>query len=328
MATANYEEQLEAQISQYREVENIHDLPDIFHYWSNKHLRPRLLSVMGVETIVDFYAVHFKAAVIACRNTALLSVGAGDCSVEIGVAKRLRELGVNDFTLTCLEVSPHLLERAEAAVARNGLEGVVLPIRVDINRWQPAHQFAGVMANHSLHHFVELERIFEGVRQCMPDEAGVFVTNDMIGRNGHMRWPEVLDIVDSIWGFMPDRYKHNRQLGRFEKSFVNWDCSSEGFEGVRAQDILPLLNKTFGFESFLGFGGIVDVFVDRAFGHNFDPASDSDRSFVDFLQLLNDRLIDGGIIKPTTMFAVMHKSPVSAPKQWRHWGARFCERPV
>ena len=328
MTGTKYQQKLEEQICQYREVENIHDLPDIFHYWSNKHLRPRLLSVMGVETIADFYAVHFKTAIAESRNSALLSVGAGDCSVEIAVAKRLRALGVNDFTLTCLEVSPHLLERAEAAVAQDGLRGIVVPTRVDINRWRPSHQVAGVMANHSLHHFVELEQVFEGIKQCMADEAGVFVTNDMIGRNGHMRWPEALEIVESIWGFMPYKYKHNRQLERIEKTFVNWDCSNEGFEGVRVQDILPLLNKTFGFESFLGFGGIVDVFVDRAFGHNLDPVSESDRSFVDFVQLLNDRLIDGGIIKPTTMFAVMSKSLESEPKQWRHWGPRFSERPV
>lgn len=249
MTGTNYEQKLDAQISQYREVENIHDLPDIFHYWSNRHLRPRLLSVIGVETIADFYAFHFKTAIAESRNTALLSVGAGDCSVEIAVAKRLRALGVNDFALTCLEVSPHLLERAEAAVAQDGLRGIVVPTRVDINRWRPSHQVAGVMANHSLHHFVELEQVFEGIKQCMADEAGVSVTNDMIGRNGHMRWPEALEIVESIWRFMPDKYKHNRQLERFEKTFVNWDCSSEGFEGVRAQDILPLLNKTFGFES-------------------------------------------------------------------------------
>jgi len=33
-----------------------------------------------------------------------------------------------------------------------------------------------------------------------------------------------------------------------------WDCSKQGFEGIRAQDILPLLVKKFSFRSFLGFG--------------------------------------------------------------------------
>lgn len=331
MTTTNrdhYAKQLQAQIEQYREVANIHDLPDIFHYWSNKHLRLRLNEVMGADSVTDFYALPLRRALQAVRGARrLLSVGAGDCSVEIEVAKRLVALGERDFELVCLELSPHLIERAEAAMRREGLERIVKPRRTDINEWRPAEAYAGVMANHSLHHFVELERIFAAIHEAL-DEHGVFVTNDMIGRNGHMRWPEVLEFVQSLWAFMPDRYKFNRQLDRFEPEFVNWDCSTEGFEGIRAQDILPLLNRTFGFESFLAFGGLVDVFVDRSFGHNFDPDSAQDRAFVDFLQLLNDRLIDASVVKPTTMFAVMCKRTHPAPRVWRTWTPSGCERPV
>lgn len=321
-----YAAKLEAQIEQYRQVENIHDLPDIFHYWSNKHLRPRLNEVMGADSIADFYALPMKRAIEAKGSAArLLSIGAGDCSVEVSVAKRLLDLGAYGFRLTCLEVSPHLVKRAQQAISDNQLGGLVSVQLVDINQWEPRETYAAVMANHSLHHFVELERIFAGVHASL-EESGAFVTNDMIGRNGHMRWPEVLEFVNGLWSFMPDRFKHNRQLGRFEAEFVNWDCSGEGFEGVRAQDILPLLNRTFGFESFLAFGGIVDVFVDRAFGHNFDPESSSDKAFVDFLQLLNDRLIEGGLVKPTTMFAVMRKGSECQTRAWKGWSPAFCER--
>lgn len=328
MTNDSYVSKLQAQIDQYREVANIHDLPDIFHYWSNKHLRPRLNEIMGADTVSDFYALPFRRALeSSVGSRGLLSIGAGDCSVEIGVAKRLLELGVRDFELVCLEVSPHLIERAEAAIREDALDRVVKPRRTDINHWKSSEPFAGVMANHSLHHFVELEAIFAAVYEAL-DDQGVFVTNDMIGRNGHMRWPEVLELVESIWAFMPHRYKFNRQLNRLEAAFVNWDCSKEGFEGIRAQDILPLLNKTFGFESFLAFGGIVDVFVDRAFGHNFDPNSNSDKAFVDFLQLLNDRLIDASVVKPTTIFAVMRKQTGLTPRVWRTWTPAFCERSV
>lgn len=323
-----YAERLDAQIEQYRQVENIHDLPAIFHYWSNKHLRPRLNEVTGADSIADFYALPFSRALArpgsGCR---LLSIGAGDCSLELNVAKRLVQLGVRDFRLTCLEVSPHLLQRAAESIRKEGLGEYVEVCQDDINRWRPATRYAAVMANHSLHHFVELEHIFAAVEESL-EGHGLFVSNDMTGRNGHMRWPEVLEFVESVWAFMPDRFKLNRQLDRFEEKFINWDCSNDGFEGIRAQDILPLLNARFGFESFLAFGGIVDVFVDRAFGHNFDPGASGDTAFIDFLQLLNDRLIDGGLIKPTTMFAVMCKQREVEPKCWRRWSPSFCVRHV
>ena len=136
------------------------------------------------------------------------------------------------------------------------------------------------MAHQSLHHVVALETLFEKTRMAIGDK-GVFVVSDIIGRNGHMRWPEAMVEIDKIWAAMPDRYKYNHALKRFEATYENWDCSTEGFEGIRAQDILPLLQQYFSFEMFLGFGNLIDIFVDRAFGHNLDINSEEDKAFID-----------------------------------------------
>ena len=82
-----------------------------------------------------------------------------------------------------------------------------------------------------------------------------------------MRWPEALFQVNELWRELPERYHHNRQLRRMEPEYENWDCSKEGFEGIRAQDVLPELLKRFHFKLFVGFGNVVDIFVDRSFGH-------------------------------------------------------------
>ncbi len=87
------------------------------------------------------------------------------------------------------------------------------------------------MANHSWHHLLALEHIFDTVQSGL-DDNGTFVVADMIGRNGHMRWPEVLAIVDAAWAFCPDTYKYNHLLHRFEAKYENWDCSNGSFEGV------------------------------------------------------------------------------------------------
>lgn len=330
-ADDDYEARLRAQIDQYREVADIHELPGIFHYWSNRHLRPRLNSVFGTDSVADFFArplVGCVAGGTPSHPAAVVSIGSGDASVEIGVARRLRELGAAPFQIHCLEVSPVLLGRAEEAVARAGLGDCFRLEATDLNRWSPSRRYAGAMAHHSLHHLVELERIFDGLAAAL-EPGGRFVANDMIGRNGHMRWPEALEVIERIWAFLDDRYKVNRQLRRLEPEFVNWDCSTEGFEGVRAQDILPLLLERFRFDGFLAMGGITDVFVDRAFGHNYDPGDPRDRAFIDFLQYLNDQLIDSGAIKPTTLFAVASLEGAEGPPRcFRHWDARHCVRPT
>ena len=98
-----------------------------------------------------------------------------------------------------------------------------------------------MLANYILHHIVELERLFEGVAAAI-GSSGVFLTADMIGRNGHMRWSEALGIITALWVTLPDALKYNHHLGSTDYTFNNRDCCSDGgLEGVRAQDILPLL---------------------------------------------------------------------------------------
>jgi len=94
--------------------------------------------------------------------------------------------------------------------------------------------------------------------------------HDMIGRNCHQRWPEALKEVHRFWKELPTEYRYNRQLNRHEELYDNWDCSIEGFEGICAQDILPLLLERFDFHLFIGFANVVYLFIDRGFGHNFN----------------------------------------------------------
>jgi hypothetical protein len=125
---------------------------------------------------------------------------------------------------------------------------------------------------------------------------------------------------------MPERYKYNHALKRFEGKYENWDCSTDGFEGIRAQDVLPLLRRYFEFEMFLGYGNLIDIFVDRAFGHNFDPASQEDQRFIDKVALLDDQLIESGELKPTHIIAVMGNAQVENPRVYRHLTPEFCTR--
>jgi SAM-dependent methyltransferase len=235
-------------------------------------------------------------------------------------------MGVDGFSFDCFDLSSFVLDRARAAVDRAGLSTVINLHEVDLNAWEPSvGSYQGIMANHSLHHLVDLERVFASVKSALIP-GGVFVNADMIGRNGHMRWPEALEIIESIWRFAPARYKYNHLLRREERDFVNWDCSVESFEGVRAQDILPLLVESFAFERFVAFGNLPDVFVDRTFGPNLSPDAPEDCAFIDFLELLNVRLIDAGVIKPTQMFAVMTNGRAEDTSTDRGWTPRFAIR--
>lgn len=320
-----YQSKLKKQIEQFRQVENIHDLPGIFHYWTSSYLAAPLTELFATADPIQIFTNAFAESAQEKRPI-FLSLGAGDCSIEIDIAQRLKRTGM-DFVIECAELSDVLLTRGRKAAATAGVAEFMEFNEVDINRWQTQRTYAAVMANHSLHHIVALEHVFDQVASAL-SPGGRFVISDMIGRNGHMRWPEAEALVRGIWATLPDSKKYNHQLQRLETTFVNWDCSHEGFEGVRAQDILPSLLPRFDFLAFMGFGNLTDVFVDRSFGHNYDPDSSLDREFIDRVHAVNELLIDLGYLKPTIVIATMtHKGQASGPpKCYRNRLPEFCVR--
>ena len=324
-----YDARMRAEIDRYSTVENVHDLPAIFHVWSHAYVLPKMQAVFGASSFDDFYSGYILryAQENPGETVEVASLGAGNGDMEVGLGKVLRAKGFAGFHFRCLDVNPDMLARGREMAGAAELSDRFSFERVDAARWRPERPLAIVIAHQALHHFVELEAIFANVKTAIGDR-GYFLSNDMIGRNGHQRWPEALAKVHEIWRDMPDRYKYNHQLKRFEITYQNWDCSKEGFEGIRAQDILPLLVKTFHFDAFVAYGNIVDIFVDRGFGHNFDPHNPEDVAFIERLGALDEKLVDEGVVKPCQMIAAMRAQPVQVaqPRFYRHWSPEFCLR--
>jgi SAM-dependent methyltransferase len=322
----SYETKVEQELRIYQDMANVHELPPIYHYWSNKFLRPKMES-LGFSEPNEFYLQYIKPMALAAPNSVcrILSLGAGNCDMEIVLAELLQRSGIKNFALDCLDVNPQMLARGKQLAQERNLSSHFAFFEADINSWEAQNSYDIVIANQCLHHFLELERLFEKTRGCLQDR-GFFLTNDMIGRNGHMRWPEALELVQACWTLLDEKHQWNWQLKRREEVYENWDCSMEGFEGIRSQDILPLLVKSFQFDRFLGFGNAINVFIDRAFGHNFDVSHPKDCYFIDFVGQLDDYFIEAGTLKPTQMIAAMTKTGRSPTKTYKHLTPEFCIR--
>ena len=308
---AAYDARLAAETQIYKDVPDIHILPSIFHYWSDKYLRP-MLEEYGINNFDHFFAKYFMESAKACNDgkPAFISIGAGNCETEVRVAKIIRNNGYTDFVIECLEMNPSMLRRGREMAESEGIAQNLDFIEEDFNKWKASKRYTGVMANQSLHHVLNLEGLFDEIKLSL-NPHGYFITHDMIGRNGHQRWPEALKEVHRFWQELPSEYRYNHQLNRHEEFYDNWDCSIEGFEGVRAQDILPLLLERFDFHLFIGFANVVDVFIDRGFGHNFNADQEWDRAFIDRLHAFDEQALENGSLTPTHMVAVMTTQPYS-----------------
>jgi hypothetical protein len=140
-----------------------------------------------------------------------------------------------------------------------------------------------------------------------------------------MRWHETAIFIRMLWPLLDERKRYHHQHRRVYEVFEDFDCSTEGFEGVRAQDILPLLVKTFSPRRFFATGGVIDPFIDRGFGHGFDMGREDDRRLLEFIADLNDALLDCGQIRPTLMLAHFAAEPAEE-RYYRNRTAAACVR--
>jgi SAM-dependent methyltransferase len=302
-----YARAVAGQLRQFPNADGMHALPPIFWYWVERHLcekaRGRIPSVYPDK----FFSAGIIDAVSRTGIPRVLSVGAGDATQEILIAKELCRLGHDDIEILCADLTPALVADAAANIEAAGLSAKVRAIQIDLNKGFPLQaRFGAVIAIDVLHHILNLEGLFQAVEDAInPD--GSFIFRDVIGRNGHMRWPEVLKPLRSMWTRLPLRLRYNHMKSEPDLWFENFDCSVEGFEGIRAQDIMGLLADRFDFEQILTYGGLTDVFIDRAFGPNLDPQREEDRQFIDSLQMVEDNLAAAGSIKPTQIYAVARR---------------------
>lgn len=322
---SDYQRRAVEEAERFTKELNVNALPEIFHYWSNAYVRPRLES-FGYSHPEDFFA---KAIAETARSREhairVISLGSGNCDAEVRVAQALIAMDVRNFMIECLDLTPAMLARGEELAARQGVSAYVAFTQGDFNTWRPKHAYDVVVANQSLHHVTELEHLFDAISEAIGTD-GRFVTSDAIGRNGHRRWPEALEITQEFWRELPMAKRYNLQLRTLDEEYLDWDCSTEGFEGIRAQDILPLMIERFGFEFFFGTTNVLLPFVDRSYGHHFDPNDASDRAFIDRVQARDDEEILAGRIKPTLMMAILRNDRSFQPRVWKHLTPAFCVR--
>jgi SAM-dependent methyltransferase len=283
------------------------ELPEIFHYWSNKHISADM-SRFGFsnpeEFIFQYTTAYLKDS--APQRINILSLASGDCGFELDFAKQLLHWRLDNFVIECLEGNPDKLSSGKDAVETAGLSEYFEFTREDVNTWKPYKKYGIVLAHYSLHDARNLEGLFDSVKLSLKPD-GLFIVADLIGRNGQMHWPEAMDALKPFWNELPQSYRYNRVLQRQEEQFINHDRSVAEQVGLRSQDILPLLLERFNFKFFYPYGNIIFAFIDRAFGHNFDVEAEWDKDFVDRVHAHDEAGILSGELTPASMLAVLKK---------------------
>ena len=200
LSDEQYEDRLASELAFHKDYVDIGALPTIHAYWADRHIRP-LLRAVGAESPEELAANGLLESARRCDNErpVFASIGAGNCDTEVRLAELLVARGLERFRIDCIDVNVDMLARGRALAAEAGLADHVVPLHADLNDWRPERAYQGVLANQSLHHLVQLERVFIALDDAL-DPSGSIVVNDMIGRNGHQRWPEALRSTPGVLG--------------------------------------------------------------------------------------------------------------------------------
>lgn len=297
----------------YNFTSEVHALPPIFHYWSNAYLRPEF-EELGFSSPDDFIYKSVTERVVQCvpNQVRILSIGSGRGEVELALAAKLVEGGKCNFRFVCNDLNGLMLKDAQKGAVSSGLEHYFEFLPGDVGGLKTCEGFDIVIAYQCLHHILDLETVFDRVYELL-DVDGIFLTADVIGRNGHQLWPEALAEVMRYWERLPRSYRFDRTTGLHMDEYVNYDHSNVAFEGIRAQDVLPLLNERFHFRVFAGYGCLVLPFIDRRFGWNFQPEREFDKAFIDEVADRDIALLSRGVLKPTQLLGCLSKEPVDSP---------------
>jgi 2-polyprenyl-3-methyl-5-hydroxy-6-metoxy-1,4-benzoquinol methylase len=287
-------------------------LPPIFHYWSQRHLEPRAQRA-GISSAEDLYLSEIRRAATTTRATlAILSVGSGACDMEIALAARLKQEDISAH-LTCIDFNADLLRHASKQAAERGLSDALSFVELDCNRHPQFPASDVIIVNQFFHHVENLEDFCAGLRRALSAD-GRLVTSDIIGRNGHMLWPDVEAAVLRFWMELPDAQRMDRYFGKIQRKYRPMDHSAYSNEGIRAQDVVACLADAFDFELFFTFGGSIMPFVERRIGFNFDPDVAADRLFIDRVDAEDTAALNAGNYPPSNMIATLrHKGRVERP---------------
>ncbi|MBK1784462.1 SAM-dependent methyltransferase [Prauserella cavernicola] len=305
----DYEERLAAERENFADQLDLHgSLPEAAHRWSARHMLPKL-NALGVTSIDELITGEIAArATRLQRDAVVLSLGSGNGDQELGWLRTLADQGVHNVRVRLLEINTDMQERAAAAASSLGLADRVEPVVADFNTWVADTEHDVVVGYQVLHHVLDLEHLYGQVRASLTRD-GVFVVHDMIGRNGHRRWPEALEVVERIWATLPAELRRNAITGAVDEVYDDVDCAADGFEGIRAEDVLPVLLRYLHPSFFLALGNVIDPFIDRIYGHNFDLTDPEHLALIDQLGVLDDTLIDLGTVTPTRLTALFHPTP-------------------
>lgn len=206
----------------------------------------------------------------------VLSICSGAARIE---AAMIRPLPADAVSLTLMDVNSNLLELARCSLAS---WGEVETIVSDINALDlQGREFDIVICVSALHHVVELEHVLGEIADALAEEGEFWSIGETLGRNGGRMWPLAYQVADNWFRELDDPYRLNRVTGVIDQKLPDLDYSIGCFEGIRCEQIEPVLLTYFKPVQVTKHNCIIHKLFSPSYADNYDMSMSGDRAIVE-----------------------------------------------
>jgi SAM-dependent methyltransferase len=280
---------------------NLQAMPDIFHYWYSKHFCPAGAS-LGFFSPNDFFCkwTARHCAQNSGRPVRALSLGATRVDLETEIAVYCRDEGHTNLSIECASMPGDRRSLSFERAKRSGVDEIIRPLPNPEALWQQDHAYDIIMTNNVLNDAEQTELLLDKIVEHLAAD-GIFLISDKLPDNA--RTPAALREINHLWQTLDEHYRYNHLLEQVDERFA---YQGELDDSV-TRDFLSLLDQRFQFETFAGFANIIEPFISRAYGHNFDTKNPDDLAFIDRVHAADVQLMREGTIKPTYLLACLQK---------------------
>lgn len=198
------------------------------------------------------------------RPVRMLSLCAGEAAIE-GSILEAANVPVN---LCLLDINETLLQRATSKIPDCAQVDCVLGNANKLSG--QLGQFDIINITSGLHHLVDLESVLGGIANSLNSGGEFWLIGEQVGLNGNRLYPEAREECNRLFGKWPESRRKNAGTSQTDDFMPDIDYSSACFEGIRSQEILPLLERYFLAEEVYLRNCFLWRLFNTAYAANFD----------------------------------------------------------
>ncbi len=266
------------------------------------------------------YSKHFGlsfydavwAALQGRESARVLSLGCGYGGHDLEIARKAPDLA----ELIAVDLNPRVYDSASHRAAEEALPIFFQPL--DLNRVEIAPGYFDVIyACASIHHILNLEHLFAQVHRGLKDD-GTLIVFDIIGKTQVEFWRENVEYAARVvkrlakrCGLRAGRRRPLKRLFFDPYTIISpyvEPVIQTGMEGIRQEEIAPLLDRSFQAEKVFYFDAYMRLIcTNGTLGPRLDQDIAGNRTLLESLIDEEMELIASGKLRPTELFGIYRK---------------------